>query len=132
MNRHLPVRGLMLLAVLQAGCITSWQTQPAAPAQVIQTSGESEIRVNLNSGTSVVLRDPWVEGDSLIGWQVPGSLADAPVERRALAVADVRAISLKKSSTAANIAVGAVLGAAVFVASIGAAWWIGCGVQGCD
>ncbi len=131
MNRHLSVPGSMLLAVLQAGCITSWQTQSAAPAQVIQASGESEIRVTLNSGTSVVLRDPWVEGDSLIGWEA-GKNPDIPIERRTFALEGVRAVSVRKSAMGANIAIGAAAGAAIFVGSVVGAYWIVCGSQRCD
>lgn len=123
----------MLGALLLSGCFMNWQAQPAAPAEVIQSSGESEIRVTLTSGTRVVIRDPWVEGDSLVGWQQPpGDPAVVPVARRAFALPDVRTVSVKKSNTGANIAIGAAIGAAAFVASVVVAWVIVCGSSACD
>jgi len=123
----------MLAAVLLNGCVMNWQAQSAPPAQVIQSSGESEIRVTLNAGNSVVIRDPWVEGDSLIGWQQPpGDPGEVAVVRRAYALFDVRTVSVKKSNTGANIAIGAAIGAAAFVASVAGALLIVCGGGGCE
>jgi hypothetical protein len=111
----------------------NWQAQSAPPAQVIQSSGESEIRVTLNAGNSVVIRDAWVEGDSLVGWQQPpGDPGEVAVERRAWALSDVRTVSVKKSNTGANIAIGAVIGAAAFVASVVGMLLILCGTGSCD
>ena len=129
-------RGRLVVAILsslQAGCVMNWQTQPAAPAEVIQSSGESEIRVTLTSGINVVIRDPWVEGDSLVGWQQPpGDGPVAPLARRAFALTDVRTVSVKQSNTSANIAIGAVIGAAAFVASAVGVLLIICGTDSCD
>jgi len=112
----------------------TWQAQSAPPAQVIQSSGESEIRVTPNAGSNVVIRDPWVEGDSLVGWeQPPGDPGEVAVERRAWALSDVRTVSVKKSNTGANIAIGAAIGAAALVASVAGAVLIICGGGGgCD
>jgi hypothetical protein len=124
---------VMVLMTLQAGCVMNWQAQPAPPAQVIQATGESQVRVTLNSGLNVVIRDPWVEGDSLVGWQQPsGKSAEVPVVRRAFALHDVRTVSVKKSNTGANIAIGAAIGAAAFVASVMAVLLIICGTGSCD
>ena len=111
----------------------NWQAQPAPAAQVIQASGESEIRVTLTSGINVVIRDPWVERDSLVGWQQPpGDPARVPVVRRAFALPDVRTVSVRKSNTGANIAIGAAIGAAAFVASVVGVLLIICGTGSCD
>jgi len=126
-------RARCLLLLLLNGCVTNWQAQSAAPAQVIQSSGESEIRVTLTSGAKMVIRDPWVKGDSLVGWQQPaGETADLRVVRRALALSEVRTVSVKKSNTGANIAIGAAIGAAVFVASVVGAILVVCGTGSCD
>ena len=123
----------MLGALLLSGCVMNWQAQPAPPAEVIRSTGESEVRVTMNSGTSVVLRDPAVEGDSLVGWQQPsGDPAEVPVARRASALTDVRTVSVKKSNTGANIAIGAAIGAAAFVASVIGVLLIVCGTSSCD
>ena len=129
-------RGRLAVAIsmsLQAGCVMNWQAQPAPPAEVIQASGESEIRVTLISGASVVIRDPWVEGDSLVGWQQPpGDPAMVPVVRRAFALPDVRTVSVKKSNTGGNIAIGAAIGAAAFLASVAGVVLILCGAGSCE
>ena len=123
----------MLAAVLLNGCVMNWQAQSAPPAQVIQSSGETEIRVTLNAGSNAVIRDPWVEGDSLVGWQQPpGDPGEVAVVRRAYALSDVRTVSVKKSNTGANIAIGAAIGAALFVASVAGSLLIICGGGGCD
>ena len=123
----------MLAVLLLNGCMMNWQAQPAAPAEVIQSSGESEIRVTLTTGANVVIRDPWVEGDSLVGWQQPaGDPAEVAVVRRAFALAEVRTVSVKKSNTGANIAIGAAIGAAAFAASVTVVLLILCGAGSCD
>ena len=123
----------MLVAVLLSGCVMNWQAQSAPPEQVIQSSGESEIRVTLDAGNSVVVRDPWVEEDSLVGWeQPPGDPGEVAVVRRAYALSDVRTVSVKKSNTGANIAIGAAIGAAAFVASVTAVVLILCGAGSCE
>jgi hypothetical protein len=123
----------VLAALLLNSCVMNWQAQNAAPAQVIQSSGESRIRVTLNNGINVVIRDPWVEGDSLVGWQQPtGDPAMVPVARRAFALTDVRTVSVSKSNTGANIAIGAAIGAAAFVGSVVVVLLIACGAGSCD
>lgn len=118
--------------VLLNGCVMNWQAQAGSPAQVIQSTGESEVRVTLNSGSNVLMQDPWVEGDSLVGWQQPsGDRSEIPLVRRAFALADVRVVSVRKSNTGANIAIGAAIGAATFVASVAALILIVCG-GACD
>ena len=72
----------MLAGVLLNGCVMNWQAQSAPPAQVIQSSGETALRVTLNAGGNVVIRDPWVEGDSVVGWQQPpGDPSEWPPSR---------------------------------------------------
>lgn len=123
----------MLAAALLNGCVMHWHAKSAPPAQVIRSSGETEIRVTLNAGSNVVIRDPWVEGDSLIGWQQPpGDPSEVPLTRRAIALDDVRTVSVRQSNTGANIAIGAAIGAAAFVASVAGALLIICGGGGCD
>jgi len=123
----------MLAGVLLNGCVMNWQAQSAPPAQVIQTSGETALRVTLNAGGNVVIRDPWVEGDSVVGWQQPpGDPSEVPLVRRAIALDDLRTVSVRQSNTGANIAIGAAIGAAAFVASVAGALLIICGGGGCD
>ena len=122
-----------MATMVLAGCVTNWQPQQAPPAQLLAATGETQVQVRLASGIRVVLRDPGIEGDSLVGWQQPpGDPAVVPVARRAFALSDVRTVSVKKSNTGANIAIGAAIGAAAFVTSVVVAWVIVCGSSGCD
>lgn len=126
-------RAHCLLLLLLNGCATNWQAQEAAPQQVIETTGETEVRVTLKSGTKAVIRDPGVEGDSLVGWQqLSGHPAEAPVVRRAFALSDVQGVSVRKSNTGANIAIGLGVGAALFLASVTGAILIACGTGACE
>jgi len=52
--------------------------------------------------------------------------------RRAIALDDLRTVSVRQSNTGANIAIGAAIGAAAFVASVAGALLIICGGGGCD
>ena len=55
-----------------------------------------------------------------------------PVARRAFALTDVRTVSVSKSNTGANIAIGAAIGAAAFVGSVVVVLLIACGAGSCD
>ena len=60
----------MLAAVLLNGCVMNWQAQSAPPAQVIESSGESEIRVTLNAGNSLVSA---IRGSKRTAWSAGSS-----------------------------------------------------------
>lgn len=123
----------VVFPIVLNGCVTNWQAQEAAPRQVIESTGETEVRVTLKNGTSSIVRDPAVAGDSLVGWQQPPDhRSGAPVVRQAFALSDVRTVSVKKSNTGANIAIGAAIGAAIFAASVFGAVLAICGGSGCD
>jgi len=126
-------RARCLLLVLLTGCATNWQAQQAAPQQVVESTGETEVRVTLKSGTNAVIRDPGVEGDSLVGWQQqPGDPPEVALVRQAFALNDIRTVSVRKGNTGANIAIGLGIGAALFLVSVTVAIAIVCGGGGCD
>ena len=56
---------LSVLVTLNA--CTSWQIAPTAPAQVVSERHPKQVRVRKADGRKVVLREPLVRGDSLLG-----------------------------------------------------------------
>jgi hypothetical protein len=114
------------------GCVTSWQPQQAPPAQLLAATGETRVQVRLVSGTRVVLRDPAVEGDSLVGWeQATGGRKEPPV-RRAFALAQIQAIATRGNEPAANVALGIVAGTAIVFAVVGTLLAICFNAGNCD
>ncbi len=130
LNRH--VRPCLTMVLMLQGCFTSWQPQNVEPAQLLTRTGETEVQVRLVNGNRLVLRDPGVEGDSLVGWQVQDSAgtSHSPL-RRAFALADVQQLATHGNAVAPNVAFGAVTGAAIFIATIGTLLIIYCSA-GCD
>ena len=63
---------------------TSWRVQQVAPARVIEKQHPEKVRVSRASGGKVVLDNPLVVGDSIVGRQ------------GAVAVADVTAVEVRK------------------------------------
>lgn len=122
----------MLMVGLLTGCVTTWQPQPVTPARLLETTGETEVRITLTSGTNVVLRDPGVEGDSLIGWLKPSFDATGSPVRRAFALGDVRDVAVRKNDFGPNLLLGVVAGTALFFGTVITAWAIACSTQGCD
>lgn len=122
----------MLMVGLLAGCVTTWQPQPATPSQLREATGETEVRVTLTSGTKAVLRDPGVEGDSLIGWLKPAFDATGSPVRQAFALVDVRDVAVRKNDFGPNLLLGVVAGTALFFTTAIAAYAIACATQYCD
>lgn len=121
-----------LTACLLTGCVTTWQPQAAAPTELLATSGETEVRVTLTTGAKVVLRDPGVEGDSLIGWLKPSFDEKGAPARRAFALTDVRDVAVKKNEVGPNLILGVVAGTALFFTTAIATYVIICATQYCD
>src|SRR3954447_20157517 len=85
-----------VLALWTTGCM-SWQTQRAPLPQAPNSTGSQEkLRVELRSGTQLMLYDAHVVGDSLVGMLAPAS---APSQARiAIATSDVKRVSAKHFS----------------------------------
>jgi hypothetical protein len=121
-----------LVLILLSGCITDWESQPVTPAQAVAGAGDSEVRVTLTNKVKVVLRDPAVEHDSLVGWVAPSwDSARGPV-RRAYALAEIHDVAVKKNNTGSNVVLGVVAGTALFFGAIMGAWAITCATRYCD
>jgi hypothetical protein len=131
MPRRLTAATIVLLAV-QAACVTSWEPQTVTPAQAVASGTDSEVMLHLRDGTKVVLRDPAVEHDSLVGWLAPSWDATVAPVRRAYAPSEVRGIAVKKNDLGPNIVLGVVAGTALFFGTIMGAWAISCATHYCD
>jgi hypothetical protein len=81
-----------VLLTMLAAC-SSWQVQPAAPAQLVSESSPSQVRVQLHDGRRLVLRQPTVRADSLIGRG----------DSTSVAVADIDSIALRRFDTPRTI-----------------------------
>jgi hypothetical protein len=130
-SRRQLVAGLMV-ALLLTGCITTWQSQAAVPQRVLDTTRETEVRITLTSGLKVVLRDPAVEGDSLVGWLKPAFDAKNGPTRRAFSLEEVRDIAVQANDFGPNVILGVVTGTVIFFGTAIAAWAIICATQYCD
>jgi hypothetical protein len=64
---------VVLTTVLPA--CTSWQVESVAPEQVIARDHPDRLRVDRKDSTQVILFQPRLSGDSLIGFQSPSELS---------------------------------------------------------
>ena len=122
----------MMATMVLTGCVTTWEPQPVTPARLLETTGETEVRVTLSSGTKVVLRDPGVEGDSLVGWLKPSFDATGSPVRQAFALGDVRDVAVRKNDFGPNVILGVVAGTALFFVTARSAYAIACATGYCD
>lgn len=93
---------LATAALLLAGCM-NWGTRPPSPAAF--KDGPTLLGVVREAGDTLVLRDPGIEGDSVVGWAVTGG---TPV-RHAVAMTDISALITSRSNYAAAILGGMAL-----------------------
>lgn len=77
---QLPVVGAAVLSVAVAGC-TSWHATP--PSSALGSSDAATIRVTTANGSVLIIHQPQLRNDSLVGWRRP------PRESRAETVGEV-------------------------------------------
>lgn len=114
MHRN-PAPGLVLALLLvgTAGCAT-WQNATANPTAALAT-GPTRVRVQApGTGHALLVHDPAIEGDSLIGWIEAGGGR----ERSATALQDVSRLDVPAPAYAAAGAAGVALGTAALVALV--------------
>ena len=104
----------LLLAATLGGCVSNWQAIPSTPSQALQDLGPGEARIKRANGDYVVLRDPAILGDSVVGWEVPPWDKGGGPARRGVALTDVRQLAVKKNDPVANIFLGVVVGTFAF------------------
>jgi hypothetical protein len=64
--------------VLYLGACTGWQVQPVAPAQFVADEQPSQIRVTTADTHTLVLKNPIVRNDSILG-RASGQMKGAPL-----------------------------------------------------
>jgi hypothetical protein len=119
--------GILLVCASLTAC-ASWQPVSVTPRRLVEVQAPSRIRVSLQDGRRLVLRDARLEGDSL----------EANVEARTqepvrirVALADIRRVDTWRGSDARSLGV-ALIAAPVVILAI---WFIRVGVTcrgGCD
>jgi hypothetical protein len=99
-----------LLALALGGCVSSWSPAPVSPAVALRDLGPAEVRIKRASGNYLVLRDPGIVGDSLVGWEIPPWDKGGGPTRQSVALGDVRELAVKRNDPAANILLGVLAG----------------------
>jgi hypothetical protein len=97
-----------MLSLALVAC-TRWVPQELTPAQVVSEMKPARIRVTRSDSTRLVLVQPQVAGDSMIG-SVPG-------RRTSIPLSDVAAVSLRKGNPGGTVLVvlGVLVAAGVWV-----------------
>jgi hypothetical protein len=126
MSNVRPQLWISFTALALAGCASWHRTGPTAQ---LPPAHPKTVRAHLKSGSTLVIENAYVIGDSLVG-NVPGKLPFDPVRHRdrikagprvAVALADIERIDVKKVNPWRTTAFIVVLGGIVFVVGIGMA-----------
>ena len=113
----------ILLPAYLSSC-TAWHVQSASPAQVVQEEQPSRIQVTTTSDSVVILQEPSVSGDTLVGF-VKRNFSGAPDTASALKIplADISHVALHKTNAGKSVllGLGIVVGMIVVSAAVVAA-----------
>ncbi len=126
MQRYFTLRRLticLLFPAYLAAC-SSWYVQEVSPQQLIAEEQPGKIRVTRTDGSQVVLEQPRVSGDTLMGCRVqgqrrcpsdPGAVeADQQVS---ISLSRVTDVAIQKTDPGKTFSAVVVVGAAVFLAA---------------
>jgi hypothetical protein len=91
-------RPLLLLLCYASGC-TSWQVQQIAPAQLVADRHPSTVRVTRADHSRLVLQQPAIVADTLVGAEASGR----PAGEARIAVSDVQRIEVRHVSAGRTI-----------------------------
>jgi hypothetical protein len=112
-----PTIAVLLLTTQLVGC-TEWRAQTMSARDLIESSHPGRLRVTRTDSTSVVLDQPALLGDTLVG-QVKGS-------RSAVAVADVASVAVRRTNTVNTVLlIGGILGLTAAAAAAGSSGYGG-------
>jgi len=100
---------IVLIALLQGGCVSHWESQQGPPALVVSRSTATEFRITRKNGTRVRVDRPHLEGDSLIGRLVPVAAWPDTSARVAIPLAEIHSIAEKEADVTASVAIGTVI-----------------------
>ena len=99
------------------GC-QGWHTEPAAPAQVLAVRQPSTLRITRSDGSEVVLEQPALRGDTLVGMvRYNSSHSETQIP-----LADVRTVAIRHFSAWRTVALGACVAGPVTFALITIKW----------
>lgn len=111
--QEVPIRLAFLPAVtLLLGACATWHVVPATPEAL--ANGPTRIGVIQQAGDTLVLRDPAVERDSIVGW----SEDEGELTRHAIAVTDANGLVVQSPNYEGSIIGGiglGLLGATLFL-----------------
>jgi len=79
--------GFVLLLTQVVGCV-AWSVRPVSPVQLINDEGPDRVRLTNPAGSQLVLWQPFVRSDSIIGQT---ELGETP-----MAVADIRTVAVRR------------------------------------
>ncbi len=110
----------ILLPAYLSSC-TSWQVQRVSPAQVVEEEQPSQVRVTTTGLSDVLLEEPRVSGDSLIGvplkfsWTSSSYIALDTASALSIPLADISQIKVRKSDAGKTVMLlaGLVVGAVI-------------------
>lgn len=113
-GRRAAIAALLLLVYLPA--CTSWRVGTPTPSAFVEREHPQRARVTRTDGTQVMVNEPTVAGDTLVG-----TLANHDATRVTIPLAEVQSVAVRKFSTGKTLlVVGGVLGVVVI------AWIIDC------
>ena len=112
----------LLLPAYLSSCVTNWEVQRGSPEQVVEEEQPSQIRVTTTDHSEIVLDEPRVSGDTLIGLERDlssyGSIYAAPDRAAALEIplADISHVAINKIDAEKSMKLGlGVVGVAFLV-----------------
>ena len=111
----------LLLPAYLSSC-TAWHVQGAGPAQVVEEEHPSQLRVTMVDNSEVLLDEPYVSGDTLIGRERDltafGSIYDDPksLPVRRVLLSDISHVAIQKTDVGRGMVIG--LGIAAVAMSV--------------
>ena len=113
---------VMLIMTLHGAACQSWHNERLAPDAVLATRQPAQLRVTRADGSRIVIEQPALVGDTLVG----SGRGHHRREEERVALADVREVATRRFDAGETIGLAAVVGAglygaflALFLASCG-------------
>ena len=113
----------ILLPAYLSSCVTNWEVQRASPEQVVEEEQPSQIRVTTTDHSEIVLDEPRVSGDTLIGLERDlswGSIYAAPDTASVLKIplADISHVAIKKTDVEKSMKTGGLVVGVAFLVMV--------------
>jgi hypothetical protein len=105
MKRSIRMATLLAVLVLASGCAV-WQPQRVRADHLVATRGPQEIRVGLRNGSRVVIVEPKVVGEVLVGWQRGEKLECQESEHISIPLNEIVSCELRGGAGGSAILVG--------------------------